>query len=142
MDLEAGTIVWRAENDKKGFAATVPVPDEVRNVLADARRQQGAIGEAWVFPSPKDPVKPCRAELLDRWLRHAYELAGLEPRPGGMWHPFRRKFATERKGLPPVDLAAAGGWRNPLTPQRIYQQADLATMREVVSKPTHRLGRG
>ncbi len=142
VDLEVGEIHWRAENDKKGIDAFVPVSDEVREALAEARRERPAIGDAWVFPSPTDPGKPCRPELLDDWLRRAYDVAGLEPRPGGMWHPFRRKWATERKGLSPVDVAAAGGWRNPNTPVRIYQQADRATMQAVVANPSHRLASG
>lgn len=142
VDLEAGTVHWRAENDKKGLASVVPVSDSVWGALAEARRERPAIGDAWVFPSPKDPAKPCRPELFDRWLRRAYGLAGLEPRPGGMWHPFRRKWATERKGLSPVDVAAAGGWKNPNTPIRIYQQADRATMQRVVANPSYRLTDG
>jgi hypothetical protein len=78
-------------------------------------------------------------EVLYRWLRRAYKLAEVERKRGGMWHPFRRKWATERKGLSPVDVAAAGGWRDPNTPLRIYQQADKASMQAVVSTPTHRL---
>lgn len=142
VNLDAGTIHWRAENDKKGFDSVVPVSDPVREALAEARRERPAIGDAWVFPSPTDAAKPCRPELLDDWLRRAYGLAGLEPRPGGMWHCFRRKWATERKGLSPVDVAAAGGWKNPNTPVRIYQQSDKATLQAVVANPSHRLASG
>ena len=31
---------------------------------------------------------------------------------GGVWHPYRRLWATERKHLPDLDVAAAGGWRD------------------------------
>lgn len=142
VDLEAGAIHWRAENDKKGFDSVVPVSPQVREALAEARRERPAIGDAWVFPSPTDAGKACRPELMDDWLRRAYEFAGLEPRPGGMWHCFRRKWATERKGLSPVDVAAAGGWKNPNTPVRIYQQSDKATLQAVVANPSHRLASG
>jgi integrase len=139
VNLARQTIFWRAECDKMNRASEVPVADEVKEALLRAQQERPAIGNAPVFPSPGDPSKPCRAEVLDGWLRRAYVLAEVEPKPGGMWHPFRRKWATERKGLSPVDVAAAGGWKDPNTPLRIYQQADKATMRAVVAAPAHRL---
>ncbi len=51
---------------------------------------------------------------------------------GTLWHAYRRKWATERKHLPDVDVAAAGGWPETGSPKRCYQQADEATMLEVV----------
>lgn len=62
--------------------------------------------------------------LLDDWLRMAYERAKLTPQRGGLWHPFRRKWASERKGHPVVDVAAAGGWKDVRTVQNSYQQVD------------------
>ncbi len=47
----------------------------------------------------------------------------------------RRKWATERKPLPDVDVAAAGGWSDTATLKLAYQQADEATMFRVVSEP-------
>lgn len=139
IDFDLGTITWRAENDKKGFASTVPMPTAVRDALAESRKHRPAIGDAWVFPADKDPSRALSRVVLDQCLRRAFGLAGVPLKPGGMWHMFRRKWATERKGLPLADVAAAGGWRDPLTPQRIYQQADPETLRAVVSSPTHRL---
>jgi hypothetical protein len=59
-------------------------------------------------------------------------LAGLEPLERGLWHPFRRKWATERKHLPDVDVAAAGGWNSPATLNAIYKLPDQDTMLRVV----------
>jgi hypothetical protein len=47
-------------------------------------------------------------------------------------HAFRRKWATERKHLPTVDVAAAGAWAGTETLVRCYQQTDDATMLAVV----------
>ena len=66
------------------------------------------------------------------WLLKAYERAGLTPERGGLWHPFRRKWATERKLYPLRDVAAAGGWSDVQTLLTCYQQPDQATLREVV----------
>jgi hypothetical protein len=70
----------------------------------------------------------CARDLLLR----AERLAGLEPLDGSLWHAYRRKWATERKHLPAVDVAAAGGWKNTTTLARCYQQADAETMLRVV----------
>jgi hypothetical protein len=45
---------------------------------------------------------------------------------------FRRAWATERKHLALMDVAAAGGWQNIGTLQQCYQQADEETLRSVV----------
>ena len=45
---------------------------------------------------------------------------------------FRRVWATERKHLPPQDVAAAGGWLDIGTLQGCYQQPDEDTLRSVV----------
>ena len=55
--------------------------------------------------------------------------------PGGLWHPFRRKWATERKHMPTVDVMEAGGWSDRKTMETCYQQADEATLLEVMASP-------
>jgi hypothetical protein len=68
------------------------------------------------------------------------ELAGS--RGGPLLHTLRRKWATERKGYPVKDVAAAGGWRDERTILTSYQQADAATVKQVVLHPTQRLVSG
>lgn len=139
VDFETGAIRWRAANDKKGYEQVVPMSDAVKEALSTARRAQQAIGNTPVFPAPRNPAKPRGRHLLDDWLRKAYELAGLTRQPGGMWHPMRRKWATERKGYPIKDVTFAGGWRTERTVLGSYQQADPETVRQVVLHPTHRV---
>ena len=86
------------------------------------------MGAAPLFPSPKNPGAPIRYELASIWLVVAGKLAGLPKQDGSLWHAFRRKWATERKTLPNVDVAAAGGWKSPRTLVEIYQRPDSATM--------------
>jgi hypothetical protein len=62
----------------------------------------------------------------------AYEQAEIAQLPGGLWHTWRRKWATERKDLPLKDVAAAGGWRDFRTLLRSYQQVDSTTIVRVV----------
>ena len=58
---------------------------------------------------------------------------------GGLWHTLRRKWATERKGYPVKDVAAAGGWRDERTILKSYQQIDAEAVKRVVLHPTQRL---
>jgi integrase len=139
VDFQAGEIRWRAQFDKSGFEDVRPMSDAVKDALREARKAQRAIGSAPVFPAPKDPTRPCDRHLLDNWLRRAFPKAGLKQEPGGLWHTLRRKWATERKGYPVKDVAAAGGWRDERTILTSYQQADTATVKQVVLNPTQRL---
>lgn len=59
--------------------------------------------------------------------------AGQDPEAeGSLWHMFRRVWATRRKQVPPMDVAAAGGWLDIGTLQQCYQQCDDGTLRLVV----------
>ncbi len=141
VDFPNSKIRWRAENDKKGHEQVVPMSDVIGGALLAQRNVRRAIGNTPVFPSPKDPLKPCSRHLLDDWLRRAYGIAELHPHPGGLWHPIRRKWVTERKGYPVKDVAAAGGWRYEQTMLRSYQHTDAETILRVVLHPTQRLAR-
>ena len=54
---------------------------------------------------------------------------------GGLWHPYRRKWGTERKHLPVTDVALAGGWKDTSTLLTCYTQPDDATLLEVLNEP-------
>jgi hypothetical protein len=69
------------------------------------------------------------------WLHKALELAGLPRLPHDAIHGLRRKWATERKHLPDVDVAKAGGWRSINTMKRSYQQADDVGVMEAIMEP-------
>lgn len=139
VDFQNQQIRWRAEFDKKGFEDVVPMSDEVRDALKEARKAQRTIGSAPVFPAPKNPMVACDRHLLDNWLRRSAKLAKVTLEKGGLWHSLRRKWATERKGYPVKDVAAAGGWRDEGTMLTSYQQVDAATIKQVVLHPTQRL---
>ena len=80
----------------------------------------------------RDKNKAISRHLADAWLREAEKISGLEPQRGSLWHAYRRKWGTERKHLPDVDVAAAGGWRSLDALKSAYQQVDDATMLKVV----------
>ena len=137
-----GKLRWRAQEDKLGREWLAPVTPELQTELEQLRRERPAVGEALLFPRPNDATQPVTVDLACAWLQRAERLAGLDPLPGGLWHPFRRKWATERKHMSPKDVAAVGGWVDTQTLQKCYQIADDATMEAVLLKPRrlHMLG--
>lgn len=127
-----GAIRWPGTTDKEGRAWAPPITPPVRAALERVLRERPGIGAAYLFPPPVDPTCPIEYGLASEWLRRAERLAGLPKLKGGVWHPYRRRWATVRKHLPLTDVAAAGGWKSTQTLLKCYQQPDKATMLEVV----------
>jgi len=124
-----GAISWPADTDKQGRAwKDVPLTAAARRAIDGVLRDRPRIGRAPLFPAPENPTKPVDRHLPDRWLREAEMLAELTPQEGGLWHPFRRKAATELKSAPDKDVMALLGWTDLRSLKTAYQQADQATM--------------
>ena len=128
-------IRWRAEFDKKGRERVVPIPESLVQELRRFQAQLGGIGDGWLFPCA-DGSAPWPREIFGEQLLVAEQKAGLEHLKGGAWHPFRRKWATERKDLPLVDVKATGGWRDTNTLLTCYQQTDEESMLRVMNAPS------
>jgi len=127
-----GALFWCAAHDKLGRDWLTPVRPEVRACLEAFQREQLGLGDALILPTATDPRRPVDHHLAAAWLRQAEKLAGLEPLQGGAWHPFRRAWATARKGLSLKDVAEAGGWKDTTTLLECYAQADPETIAAVV----------
>ena len=132
--VDPPSIRWRHEFDKKGRERVVPLPDGLASELRAFQVRLGAVGDGWLFPRAELDA-PWPRELFDQLLRRADREAGVPRLAGGMWHPYRRKWTTERKHMSLVDVKAAGGWRDTQTLLTSYQQADDATMLEVMASP-------
>jgi integrase len=133
-DFEKATIRWRAEADNKGRESTIPVTARFVEELRDFRRQLYAVG-GWIFAGERAPEQPMDRHLFNKWLSVAEHAAGVPKLEGGLWHPYRRKWATERKHLSLKDVAAAGGWRDVETLLTCYHQPDQDTLLAVMSEP-------
>lgn len=138
-----GAIRWAAESDKQGLLFISPVSGAAREALDAYLRRNPRMGNVPLFPAPggrrkkeapvlPGPEKPMRRETAAKWLLKAEELAGLPKLKGGVFHPYRRLWATERKSLPLVDVAAAGGWKDTQALRLSYQHADAETVLRVV----------
>ena len=88
-----------------------------------------------IFPSKHNPDVPVDRRWLARQLEVAEDTAELEKLEGTLFHSYRRSWANARKHLSVVDVAAAGGWSDPGTLLRIYQQPDEDTILAVMSEP-------
>lgn len=126
-----GAVLWRARNDKQGVTHVTPLSRAARDELDLYLRQAARVGDVPLFPAPRNDAVPLGRRLASRWLLKAEHIAGLPKLEGGLWHPYRRAWATERKGLSDVDVAAVGGWTDVRTMHRSYQQSDAATMQRV-----------
>jgi len=134
IGFDTATIRWRAQTDKKGVEWVIPVPAAVLDALRLYHRRLALISD-WVFPAEKDVKQPTSRDQFDLFLRAVERKAELPKLDGGLWHPYRRGWATAKKLLPVVDVAR-GGWSSPHTPLRCYQQPDNATSLTVMSDPT------
>jgi integrase len=132
IDLDGATVKWLARNDKIGFEHTTPLTEPAIAALRAARRSQSTIGDTWVFPSPRNPERPCSRHLMRDWWEDARKRAGLDHIPRLGWHALRRKFASELKHTPLRDLCELGGWKNATTVLTCYQQPDESTMRDAL----------
>jgi len=134
VDFEHRRIRWRAEADKKRRESVVPVPQHLIDELRLFRRKLGAVA-GWVFAGERMPDQPMDRHLFDKWLTVAEKAAEVPKLEGGLWHPYRRKWATERKQHALKDVAAAGGWKDVETLLTCYQQPDEETLLAVMSEP-------
>lgn len=133
IDTEAKAIVWRADTDKLGMAHVTPLTTIALSGLKKARQWHAAIGDAWVFPSPVDQMQPCSRNIMRDWWNRARAQAGVDGIRGRGWHALRRKFASELKDVPLRDLCELGGWKDPQTILKCYQQPDERTMRAALA---------
>jgi integrase len=127
-----GAIRWRAETDKCGYEELTALSLPARAELEHYVKANPRVGEAPLFPATEDASRPAGKLMAEYWLLRAETLAGLPKLDRGVWHPYRRLWAMERKELPDVDVAKAGGWRDLSTMKRSYQQPDPATVLRVI----------
>jgi hypothetical protein len=134
-----GDVYLVAQNGdvKKGPGRTVYLirdSDSLRTKMAEACDVAKRAGPpaAPLFPARNHPDRSLTKMDASNALRRAELEAGLVKLDRGVWHPYRRLWAVQRKHLPDVDVARAGGWRDLATMKRSYQQADAATVLKVV----------
>jgi integrase len=132
VDFTQHRITWRAEHDKKRVEWVTPMSAAVMDELRQFQRKLGTIS-GYLFPSKRHPSGHIPADMLGQWLRDAEQRAKLPKLAGGLWHPYRRGWATERMHFPLKAVADAGGWKDVTTLVRCYQQTDEETLLAVMA---------
>jgi integrase len=135
----SGRLRKRGELDKEGVEMWVPLSPAARSALDGILSVNPTIHDLPIFPAPKtrrgDRPGPWTRFHARNLLRRAEKRAGVDAIDGGDFHPYRRKWSTERKHLPARDVAEVGGWKDLRSLERSYQKADAATMLTVVTEP-------
>jgi integrase len=134
ISFDPPSIHWRADFDKRGREATVPMPQELADEIRRFLKLLAVVGDGWLFPSKRKNA-PLSTDYLGQLLSQAERKAGVPKLKGGRWHPYRRKWATERKSTSVKNTMDAGGWKDMQTLLKSYQQADEAGMLEAMSWP-------
>lgn len=137
FDFTKNVIHWRAAYDKKGKDWIIPMSADFMAGIRRFQRKLGAVA-GYLLPCLRDQLRPMPADMLTQWLQKAEDTAGLAKLPGGLWHPYRRKWASERMHLPTKAVADAGGWSDIATLQTCYQQTDEEMLLAVMSEPRKR----
>ncbi len=127
-----GAIRWSPETDKQGLLFVTPINRQAREELDRYLSRSPRVGDVPLFTAPRDPAEPIRRDTAAHFLLRAERMAGLPKLEGGVFHPYRRLWASERKHLPDVDVASAGGWKDTRALKLSYQHADPATVLAVV----------
>ena len=133
VDLSRRVIRWRAEIDKIHFAHETPLTEEAAAALERPRKAQLSIGDAFLFPSHRNPAEPYSGHAAFNLRKRLAKKAGLPEGQRIGWHALRRQFATEVKAVNLKDLCNLGGWKNPQTLLKCYVQPDEATQREALA---------
>jgi integrase len=137
FDFAARTVTWRPESDKARRTAVVEYPQSFIDTVRTFQRGLGSLGGC-LFPSADDPERPTAPEMLSQWICKAERRAGLPKLAGGVTHPYRRKWRSERGNHPIKAVMLAGGWSDPGTVTRCYDHPDDAAVLAVTSEPRKR----
>lgn len=133
IDFDRAEVLWQAEFDKSGAAHRTPLTEPALAALREARARRPGIGAGWLFPAPRKSDQPCDRGMMSVWFRRAIAIAGVSVPPKTGFHALRRKFATELKDVPLVDLCDLGGWKDAKTILQCYQSSDPVTMRSALA---------
>lgn len=139
-DAPNGRIRKRGETDKEEVDMWVPLSESCRAAVDLILERNPVIGDLYLFPAKRkretDRPAPWSRYYARDLLYRAEKLAKVPHLEGGAFHPYRRKWSTERKNHPTPDIMLAGGWRDARSLERSYQKADPKTVLRVMTEAT------
>jgi hypothetical protein len=69
---------------------------------------------------------------INRWWGELERRGGVTHRAGLGWHSLRRRFVTDLRAAPLVDLCRASGWRSPQMVLTVYAQPEDEAVRSLL----------
>ena len=132
IDLEGGTIRWRAAADKIGYGHRNPMHPDLLAFLKQDRARARAIGEAFVFPAMRDSSEPPPGDTVQKLWRKVAKAATIPRGERYGWHSFRR--ANALRDVPLRELKDLGGWKWAATIVKVYLQPDEQAQRTALGR--------
>lgn len=126
---------FRRENDKKDKLRYIPFVEQLEAIFDEAKRELGGDGDDPIFGQVNDRTKPLAADGVRKRLLEAEARAKQPKLKRGLWHPYRRKWASERRHLPVKDVMEAGGWDDYQTFLHCYTMTTPASLAAVINSP-------
>ncbi len=133
-DLDLHTGLWRLGENKSGKPVAVPLSEPAVQLLE--RRRREATGESpWVFPTPRNPLKPIRT------AQHAWERviarAGLE---GKRIHDLRRTLGSwQAIGGSSLQIIGKSLGHTSLAATEVYARLSMDPVRQSVEQATSKM---
>jgi integrase len=126
--------MFRADYAKNKETGNPPLSLPIAEMLWHERQTRGSELNSRVFPNEKGDGALTYAVLSDL-LKEVETHAGLPPLDGGRFHPYRRKFATERKHLPHMTVMKLMGLKNLKVFLESYALVSDEDMRTALANP-------
>ena len=126
---------FRRENDKKGKDRYIPFVEQLEAIFEEAKRELGGNADDLIFGQLNDRTKALAPDGIRKRLLEAEARANQPKLKRGLWHPYRRKWVSERRHLPVKDVMEAGGWDDYQTFLNCYTITTPATLAAVLNSP-------
>ncbi|MGI8548119.1 MAG: tyrosine-type recombinase/integrase [Gemmatimonadaceae bacterium] len=124
-------IRFLADLDKSGVERSLPLDPRVAAALCSFRARHEPLFSHYVFPN-RYGTNTVTPDNMAHIFRQVEAHAGLPPLDGGQYHPYRRKFATERKHLPHLVVMHLMGIKDLKTFVECYAQVSDTDMSEAL----------
>jgi len=140
VDLDRGTIRFKAEIRKNSRADVIPVAGEVVAILNRRKPARGKADGGFVFPSPKNPDAPVATYKI-AWQR-VKDAAGLDDVEDLCVHGLRHNFGSwgHESSAPDSSITAAVGHASGRSTERYKHGRSIVVARPAVDAVAERLG--
>jgi integrase len=140
IDLDRGTIRFKAEDRKNARADVIPIATEIVAMLRRRLKARSEEDGGYVFPSPKKPGTAVSTYKL-AWAR-VKEAAGLEDVEDLCVHGLRHNFGSwgQESSAPDSSITAAVGHASGKSTERYKHGRSIVVARPAVDAIAGRLG--